>query len=696
MLTVTNTFWAKGTEYRAPAHTAIDGILAKSTWQRGFLLALILLAFARTTWQLDGKVMWWDESLSLQRAEADWGSLLRGDLIMMDGINYVATTDQHPFLFFVLEGVLLRLAGISEYVLRFPAAAAATLMVTVIWVLAANYARRQVLPPATPYWAALFIAINPFLLWYGQEARPYAVWAMLALLHAYVLLRILQAETLTVHLWVGYGFVTLLHLSSHYYAIFVLPIHALALFLGLVQQHRWWAVTLGGGLLMLGAGVALWVAKIVLGQGGGGNFSPISFRILMADLLNAFSMGLSVNINDVRWLNWLFGILLLTGVVFAIRSSAALRDGGWLLPAFIATPIGAVLVMSQIQPGYMNARHLSLLVGFAVLTAAGGLGVIWRYQRFLSGALAALLVAGTVYSTFNYFTAPQYSKDDYRAMGSYLERHLLPGDLLLIHPTFSWRIFTYYLPIEQIHQATAQGIHIGTQNMPLLYDDWPSTFAMLANARRDYRRIWLARSGTHPVEDPENRVKNWLRDNSAMHLKEIKFHSSDSFLILDLFLPEVPVVNAVPAGIMHPLDVTYGAKVRLIGYDLDRPIGPQNAIPITLYWQIAEKTEERYKYILRLFALESGGEEREVGVTEREPYDGVIPTNLWGSGQTIIEYSEVPMNYEPFDTMKTYQFTLQLYHADTLEKLSVTEQPAGRLAVDEQTVVLPLPKQILD
>lgn len=35
-------------------------------------------------------------------------------------------------------------------------------------------------PPMTPLLAALLGAINPFLLWYGREARPYALWAVLA------------------------------------------------------------------------------------------------------------------------------------------------------------------------------------------------------------------------------------------------------------------------------------------------------------------------------------------------------------------------------------------------------------------------------------------------------------------------------------------------------------------------------------
>ena len=407
-------------------------------------------------------------------------------------------------------------------------------------------------------------------------------------------------------------------------------------------------------------------------------------------------MGLSVNINDVRWLNWLFGLSLLIGVGAAIRSRAAVQAGGWLLPALIIVPISAVMVMNEIEPGYMNARHLSLLVGFYVLAAAGGLGAIWLRWRMGSVILASVLVAGTLYSTANYFTALQYSKDDYRAMGDYLEANLLPGDLLLLNPPSSWRIFTYYLPIDQINRANATGVQIATQNVPLLHHNWPGTFALLGDISEEYRRIWLAYSGTHPFDDPEGQVRDWLFANSAVHLKEIKFHSSDSFLMLDLFLPDAPVAEGIPPEIMRPLNVTFGDQIRFLGYDLAMPIGPQNALPITLYWQTVKATEDHYKYILRLSKVTADGQEQMVALTEREPYDGAIPTSFWDVGQTIIEYSEVPMTQEAFDPTQRYQLTLQIYHAETLEKLPLTAPIELDSMVDEQTIVLPVPANLLN
>jgi len=138
---------------------------------RWALLILILFAFARLVWRLDAKNLWLDEGFSLQRAESSWPDLLRGILPIPDGVNTVRTIDQHPFGYFVALGLMVRLAGKSEFALRFPAVMASTLLVPACWALARRLARRSILPPATPTWAVLLAAISPFYLWYGQEVR---------------------------------------------------------------------------------------------------------------------------------------------------------------------------------------------------------------------------------------------------------------------------------------------------------------------------------------------------------------------------------------------------------------------------------------------------------------------------------------------------------------------------------------------
>jgi 4-amino-4-deoxy-L-arabinose transferase-like glycosyltransferase len=662
-------------------------------WPRLALLALILLAFGRVLWQLDAKNFWWDESLSLQRAEQPWLALLRGELVLQDGFSTLLTIDQHPFFSFLLQGILIRLAGESELVVRFPAAAAATLLPSALWVLARRLSQRHALPPSTPLWAALLAAISPFYLWYGQEARPYALWALLAVLSTYLLLRALTVQPPQGRNWAGYGVVLLAFLATHYLAVFLIPLHALIVFQRLAERNLRRAL-IGAGVITGVGGVAALVALWqLIRPGAGDNLDRITLRVLLPDLLNAFSLGLSVNINEVWLLDLLFGALALLGAGWAMRNRGSIRGGGWIAPLFVLLPVGILLMINLVRPAYMNARHLSLISGGFLLLVAGGLGVLTQWRPWLGGVVALPLVIGVGYSTVNYFTLPQYGKDDYAGMGAYLREQLLPGDLLLLNPPSSWRIFDYYLPLAELEQARVAGVPVAYFGVPLLNRSWEAAFDQLAEVRTQYRRIWHANSGTHPYFDPENQVEGWLGEHTAQFKRE-RFFSPNSILALDLYLPGAPVHEGdfAELPVQERVDVRFGTQIYLVGYDIGRPIAPGFPWPLTLYWQVTARPDDRYKHIVRLLAIEGDRTTRELTRSEREPYDGVAATNFWDPGKTIIEYVALPTFQAASTAADTrYALAVQLYHAESLEKLPVTLNRGAATLPDGETILLPLP-----
>lgn len=659
---------------------------------RWLLLALILLAFGRVTWRLGAQNFWWDESLSLQRAEQALWPLIRGELVLKDGFSELMTIDQHPFFSFLLQGALIRLAGSSEFVVRFPAAASATLLTPALWALGRRLVHQEVVPSSTPYWAALLSAINPFYLWYGQEGRPYTLWALLAVLSTYLLLRMLAHKPLRPVEAVGYGVALVAFLSTHYLAVFLIPLHGLIVF-GHLARHNLRRALLGlAGLGLVGAGAAAVALWQLIRPGAGDNLNRITVGVLVPDLLNAFSMGLSVDINDVWWIDLFFGALALLGVVWGLRSWKRIEQGGWILPLFVLIPVGVLLVINVFRPAYMNSRHLSLISGGFLLLVATGLGVLSRWRLWLAGLAALLLVAGAGYSTVNYFTLPQYGKDRFAELGQYLHEHLLPGDVLLLNPPSSWRIFRYYLPLDLLDEAIGRGEQVAYYGVPLLNRTWDETFAQLENSRRGFRRIWHANSGTHPYFDLENQVEGWLNEHAAGFRSE-RFFSPNSIVALEMYLPDAPVHEGPLADltIQHRTEVIFGEQIHLVGYDVGEPLGPGFPRPVNLYWQVSSKPQHRYKYILRLVEVEPDGSQREIALTEREPYGGVAATLYWDPGKTIIEYSEFEPGTDKLELNSgRYQLTLQMYHAETLEKLPVAVVAGNAQAFDEETVRLPL------
>ena len=672
----------------SPGQPAKAAPQPSAPWPRLALLALLLLAFAHATILLDAKDLWWDESLSLQRAEEKLPDLLRGVLAIQDGRIAVPTIDQHPFFSFLLQGGLTRLAGDSVFVLRYVSALAAALLAATTWAWGRWLVRRDLAAASTAWWATLLAAISPFLLWYGQEARPYALWAALALMSTYLLMRATEGDRLERRWLSGFLVAEVTFALTHYYAVFLIALHALILALYFVRRRMLVGLLLTAGLLLFGAAVGGYAAWTIFSQGGGQNFASISLGILVPDLVNAFSLGLSVDLAVVWPLDLLFALTALTGAIWSLRSKAAWANGGWILPAAILAPIAIVLLLDRIQPLYMNARHLSLLVGPFLLLTGAGIALLYRWRAWSGSLLALVFVAAIGYSTVNYHTQELYAKDDYTRLGEYMQGRIMPGDVVLYYPPSSWRIFEYYLPMQPVHAAMETGAPLGVYGLPLLNRSFDETYAWLQELGAQYDRVWVVKSGTHPYFDLDGAMEAWLRDN-FLRVRDAEFFSHSS-LRAQLYLPQIPVFEQLPAGVPHPVTAEFGDLIRLAGYDAGVAVTADLPSQLRLYWQVISKPERRYRYIWSLVEERATGERITLAMVEREPYEGDIPTLYWDPGKTIMEFVEFPPPaVAPVEGARRF-FTMQVYDAETQVKLPVTRIEGGAVDGDGVTAIFPV------
>jgi hypothetical protein len=470
--------------------------------------------------------------------------------------------------------------------------------------------------------------------------------------------------------------------TTHFYAVFLLPVHALLLAIWLWARYRRVALPAVAAALLAGVAVgafAYW--SIIIRQGGGRNFPEVEPQILFPDLLNAFSLGLSVDISRVWWLDSIFGALLFVGAVACLKDISRIRAGGWLPVTLVAVPVAVLLLAMTVYPAYMNARHMSLIGGGVVLLVAAGLAAIAQLGRLApvgAAALALLLVAGMGYSTVNYFTLEAYAKDDFESLGSYLDRRLAPGDVVLVKSPFAWRAFAYYTNIDAIPAAQAAGAHMAQYGVPLLRRvPWEEQEAQIDQWAKEYRRMWLVVSNTHPYMDVERRIERWMNEN-LFNVQEIIYFSHSS-LSSTLYLAEVPVYEGLPPQLEQPLAGVFGDLIQVVGLEVGQPVRDDMGIPVTIYWQTLAPTPDHYKYILTLEEMMPDGTTRVLALTEREPYDGAIPTIYWQPNQTIVEYSELPRleqgawpRPQNAEDAARYRIYLQVYRADTLQKLPVT------------------------
>jgi 4-amino-4-deoxy-L-arabinose transferase-like glycosyltransferase len=667
----------------APDQAAEWSHRTPTPWQRILLLALLLLAFAHAVILLDAKDLWWDESLSLQRAEESLPNLLRGVLMIQDGLSELPTIDQHPFFSFLLQSLLIRTAGDSVFVLRYVSALAAVLFTAGVYVWARWLERRMLAPLATAWWAMALAAINPFMLWYGQEARPYALWAALALLATYLLLRATESERLSRSHLAGFVVVDLLFVLTHYYAIFLVALHLLILAFWSFRWRVRVGMVAAGGVALAGAAVASYALWHAISQQAGQNFPAVTAQILIPDLVNAFSLGPSADLAVVWPLDLLFAGLALLGAGWGLRSRKARRRGGWVLPIALLLPVLTILVFGRIQPLYMNSRHLGMLVGPYILLVGAGLAGIGRWQRWAPWPVALLLVAGIAWSTLNYHTLEQYDKDDYTRLGEIMDGRMMPGDVILYYPPSSWRIFDYYLPMAPVYQAIERGAQMSVYGMPLLNRPMEESYAWLSELGERFDRIWVVKSRTHPYFDLEDDAERWLREN-YLRVRDVELFSHSS-LHLQLYLPEIPVFEALPESVQHPVTAEFGDLIRLAGFDATTdPAAEGLPSQVRLYWQVLEKPERRYRYIWSLVEEDAAGQQRTLSTVEREPYEGDIPTLYWDPGKTIMEFVEFAPAAEAGPAARLF-YTLQLYDAETWEKLPITHVADGEIGADGVT-----------
>ncbi|MBC8264732.1 MAG: glycosyltransferase family 39 protein, partial [Anaerolineales bacterium] len=305
---------------------------------------------------MGGQSLWWDESLSLQRANYNLPLVLSNEIVLTDTSRQVITFDNHPPLYFLLLHFMVKLAGQSEFALRFPSLVFSVLTVSLLYAVGKRLFNQQV-----GLLAALFGAISPLYLWYSHEARMYTMLTFLGLLSFYSLLRILTQyqrpsdhptkDHLTTILYI---LSSAAMLATHYLSSLILLAELVVFLSFLLKTGRrpepcpevppeldegprrraaegWRRVAIPViGVLLIAAPI-LYYGFSILPKGEMAGFRFIPLLELLRDVSNSFSLGISVSTERVLAVHWVFRAVFLIGSVSIIwrtfRRPPTLRPG---------------------------------------------------------------------------------------------------------------------------------------------------------------------------------------------------------------------------------------------------------------------------------------------------------------------------------------------------------------------------------
>lgn len=600
------------------------------------LLLFIALAFARGVYGLGSQSLWWDESLSLQRASYDLPIVLSNQIVLTDATRQLITFDNHPPLYFLLLHFVVRLAGQSEFALRFPSLVFSVLTVPLLYALGKCLFDRRV-----GLLAALFGAISPLYLWYSHEARMYTMLTFLGLLSFYALLRILtpnvkrqmsnvKRPASNLQLIIIYILSSMAILATHYLGFLILLAELVVSFFFL-RRARWWRVAIPVLGVLLIALPILYYGFSILPKGEMAGFRFIPLLELLRDVSNSFSLGISVKAKQVLAVHWVFrGVFLIGAVAAAWRALRPPSPKALSALLYLLVPVFSIYLLSHVRPAYMNIRHLILASPAFYLILAVGLVTIKSKWPLIFASCLALMVVGSAHSTQQYFYNEKYAKDDHRTWGEYLKAHAQPGDIIVVDPPHISELYRYYADAG-----------LPWTGLPRLVSPEEDTISALKELMAGYERIWLAFSYTPPWGDPELLPKKWLEANAFL-VDGRSFHSYASLVQTFCFLTNSPVRDTLPE-VQHPMEANFGDKLLFLGYDLKgRPAAAGQFLHLNLYWKAPPSSPpklggkegglaEDYGASLRLLDEEN----RLWGRADRAPLNGHYPTSQWQPGQIV-------------------------------------------------------------
>lgn len=315
-------------------------------------------------------------------------------------ISTVPHTEATPPLFYALEWVSSRLFGMHEAGIRILPALAGTLTVPVLYVAGALGGSRRL-----GLAAAGFAAVDPFLIWYSQEARAYSLMILFVALGLMALLAFIRDGSPRVLF--GWALASAAALATHYFALFLVAPEAVWLLLAGHRELRRRASAVAIPAVVAAALLPLALhQRSATGNPGGIGDRPLWQRL--AAVPKNFLVGFSIPAETAMIL--ITGALAALALGLALRRSAGdeRRCGGYAT----ALALCAVLLPLVIAPfgfDYLTSRNLIAVLVPAALVLGCGFAISRTGVAALAafGAVSIATVVGVAID-------PRYQRPNWR------------------------------------------------------------------------------------------------------------------------------------------------------------------------------------------------------------------------------------------------------------------------------------------
>lgn len=612
-----------------------------------------LAALAIRLWAIGAKGLWYDE--------ASTALMARATPAQITAYHWQAAFE-HPPLWVLLMHFWSQLFGQSETALRWPAALSGALMIPVLWRLL-----DLCWPTERRQWriTIALVIFSPLLVLYSQEARMYALVALLALIEFYTFVSILLTGRW--RMLIACVLVSWAMTGLHYYSVLMLAAEGLFLLTILPRGGRR-VIKPAAALVVALLPILFWIA-----------LAP-GFRATFADVLTTASSA------EPAWITFLGRAWrdLTFGAVVWQPAQAAL--GYLLLPLFLlgvgsalwvrpahdtpgALPWGRLSVLtilipmavSLAFPHRIHTRYILFIAPFCYLLIALGIDWLWRHTQVL-GVMGLIAAAGVAFLGLTYYFN-SYDKSGYRDVTRYVLQQAGPDDAIVLESPRQHLLAKYYLPASR-----------AIYPMPpiTLPDTWPVTAppikpeavdARLREILQQHRELWLILAGQNEV-DSGDFVEKYLR--AIAFPRECRDQ-------LDVRLCHFTVPSAVAPAWSAPLDALFGRELRLTHVAIT-PWGAADGrrdLLVTLAWKAEAKPTVDYTVSLRL--SDRGGDVK--SQVDDLPIGALLPPTTWQAGDRKPGYMVLPL--PPGLPAGNYDLAVGLYDPKTAALFPTTSVPSS-------------------
>lgn len=383
------------------------------------------LAAITFLWQLGSSSLFVDEALSLNLTDGDLGHLV-------SGLRELETSP--PAYSFILNAWVALVGSREDAIARLPSAVAAVGVAVIVWRLGLLVAGRR-----SALAAGLVAAASPLLLEYAQQARPYA---LLALMSSLTGMCALEAERRTSGRWLALSCVAAgAALWLHYTALLVV----LPLALWIVVRTPFSRSSKAAFCAVQVVAWVVWVPLLIEQfqahpEGGLGESGRLSRSHAARVLAAPFDTRYTERVGIAQ----AFGVVVMVAAVIMLidRLRRDRRpDLELVLALAVVGPLG-LLAGAVLGKDLLVTRYVVVVAPFMIV--AVGVAVATARTALLGAALVGLALVVAVLGTLGTHRQESFFPDTREAVQRVVSG-LRPGDLIVQAPSFGvLYTFDYY------------------------------------------------------------------------------------------------------------------------------------------------------------------------------------------------------------------------------------------------------------